>query len=305
VAERLVVAIIPAHDPDNRFASRLDALRRQVSRVVVVDDGSREEFHVTVRDHSVVVARQENKGIAAAINSGIRVALENWPDLDFFLTVDQDSELAEDYVRCALGSFDRATERGLCVGAICAEMFNEGQVRRWRTINEQHVTLQVAQSGMLFPRATFRRFGLFNESLFIDAVDTEYALRMGVSGWFVAIGDGCRLVHQVGELVPIRIFGHRLVAGGRARSFSYHSTMRRYYITRNRLVTYRKYFSVAPGWIIFDTVAEIRTLLLSMLFAQRRWAQFGAVILGLIDGLRGRMGKRESALWAAGVVGAP
>ena len=289
-----VVAVVPTFNPDAGFPARATALLRQVEMLIVVDDGSsgsREwETHLAAVP-SLVLVRQENRGIAAAINHGIELARDRCPELDFVLTVDQDSTLGEAYVQNATSTFARARDAGIPVGAICAGQFNDWQVTPRHSRDGFQATLEVAQSGLLIPATTLRDIGVFNEGFFIDCVDTEYALRMMRSGLWVVVGDACQMSHEVGTVLNLEILGRAISIRGKTLKFSYHSALRRYYISRNRVIMYRRYFWSDPIWNTRETIFETRTTLLSILFGPKKLNQALAVVLGIVDGAAGVAGK--------------
>jgi rhamnosyltransferase len=294
VSKSTIVAVVPAFNPDINFGHRMSALCEQVGFVVVVDDGSNGsgDWATGLRDlETVVFVRQDNEGIAAAINEGIRLALSHDPDIDYVLTVDQDSTICSGYVRNAERAYGDAIQSGVDVGAVCAEQFNDWWVTPRRSVCGVRTTLEVAQSGMLFPISTVGRFGVFDAGLFIDCVDTEYALRMLKSGAYVVMGEGCQMKHEVGETLEVRLAGRSINIFGRALKFSFHTAVRRYYISRNRLQVYRRYFWADPAWNLREILYESRAFILSMIFGPEKKQQALAVWLGLMDGARGTSGR--------------
>ena len=288
-----VAAVIPVHNPDSEFCSRVAETLRQVDFVVIVDDGSDDPNTLApfAGMEGVLVISQENAGIAAASNRGIELALAQDPGLAFILTVDQDSTLGEHYCRNAIATYDAAVEAGVRVGAVCAGQFNDWHVTIRNTFHGFDTTLEVAASGMFIPTETLRVHGDFDESLFIDCVDTEFVFRLLESGSLVVVGAGCQMLHEVGTVMPARVLGRAVKIGGRAVKFSYHSAIRRYYISRNRVVLYRKYFWSDPTWLLREWLRETRTTLLCVMFGPRKGQQLLGVLLGVFDGLIGNVGK--------------
>lgn len=288
------VAVVPVFNPDSNFHHRVERLLAQVSSVVVVDDGSDAESSWARGLEGigpVTIIRQENRGIAAALNVGINAVLSTSPQVRFVLTVDQDSDLGDSYVESAVRLFDKANAAGVATGAICAEQFNDWKVTTRRQIRGFPATLEVAQSGMVIPVSSFAKFGRFNEPLFIDCVDTEFVLRMQRVGYSVLVGAGCHMTHEVGRTIEVRVLGKPVKIRGENLKFSYHPALRRYYISRNRVELYRKYFWVDPVWNTREIIVESRTMLLSVLFGPDKRKQSLAFILGIVDGARGAFGK--------------
>jgi rhamnosyltransferase len=290
----VVVAVVPVHEPDGQLSTRLLRIAEQVEHVIVVDDGSRNtNWHRSlVGIDKCIIVTQQNRGIAAAVNAGVATAM-SLVDLTegFVLTVDQDTLLSSDYVSNALLEFRRQMLQGVPVGAICAEQFNDWFVPLRSRLGSKRFTLQAAQSGMLVPVSSIDQFGGFREDLFIDCVDTEFVLRMLRGHHVTVAGRGCRMEHEVGITSRARLFGIPLQWRGRHLRFSYHGPARRYYITRNRVLVYSKFFWEDPGLLLSDTLSELRTTIASLIFGPSRWLQAKAVFFGLLDGARNRSGR--------------
>lgn len=286
-----VIAVVPAYDPDGDFAQRIESLTDQVDRVIVVDDGSRLPVAGIAHLESVDVVRQDNAGIAAALNIGVRQALESYPDAVHVLTVDQDSLLRPEYVALVIKAAADADSAGVTVAAVAAGSHNGVAAASSGDVDGFPVALGVAQSGMLFPVSSLRRNGLFDDSLFIDAVETDWALRALRRGEHVVLAPSADMTHAVGDTYPITIAGRSLRLAGRERRYSYHSAIRRYYITRNRVLVHSRLAGVGASWVVRDTLAEARTLALCLAFGPHRRQQALGTIAGLIDGARGRRGR--------------
>jgi rhamnosyltransferase len=72
-----------------------------------------------------------------------------------------------------------------------------------------------------------------------------------------------------------------------------HSAARRYYMSRNRVVLYRKYFRRFPRWILQSMNESLRETAKCLLGEQDRARKLRSFLLGTWDGLTGRMGKRD------------
>lgn len=286
-----VVAVVPLHNPDAGVHERLERIGRQVAFLVVVDDGSDEPFVAADSQTDMSVIRQPNAGIARALNVGIRRALAARPSSGYVLTVDQDSLLDESFVAQSVRAFTAAQRDGVDVAATATERHNEKPAAFIGNIRGHRIALHVAQSGMVFSRQGLEQVGLFDDSLVIDVVETDWCLRARRLGKHVVLARGTSMEHPVGDVIPIRVGGQAITIAGRERTLSHHSALRRYYITRNRVLVYPRYRSVAAAWLLRDTVAEARTLVLSLLLGRDPAAQLFATIWGLVDGVVGRRGK--------------
>lgn len=76
-----VTAVIPAFNRERLIAQAIESVRAQrlaVAEILVVDDGSTDGTARVAESLGARVLRQENQGVAAARNAGIREAREEW-----------------------------------------------------------------------------------------------------------------------------------------------------------------------------------------------------------------------------------
>lgn len=73
-----ISVVIPAFNAETYIAEAIDSVARQdlqAAEIIVVDDGSTDGTSELVRGHqNVTLVRQDNAGVAAALNHGVRVA---------------------------------------------------------------------------------------------------------------------------------------------------------------------------------------------------------------------------------------
>ena len=87
--------------------------------------------------------------------------------------------------------------------------------------------------GALMKSETYQKLGPFEDQLFIDGVDTEYALRMRAAGYKI-VESNVVLNHSLGKMTPHTFAGRHIFVTN-------HNPQRRYFITRNRIVLLRRY----------------------------------------------------------------
>lgn len=295
-----VVAVITALNPPADLPRRAKSLRAEVDHVVVVDDGSgpdASDVFLELRRVGVEVLHHEaNSGIAAALNTGVRAALARGSEA--VLTLDQDSTLASGYVEKCLDSLRAASAAGRPVGFVCAQRMNGVDVPAQRGQNGIE-PYDPMQSGMLIPVTTFHRVGLFEEGLFIDAVDSEFTLRVRHAGLTVEFAEGTDLEHGLGEQTPKMLFGRTLTTHeGATAFFAAHSPLRLYYVTRNRLITNARYARRYPSWVLHRVVHDMVFAGRNVVFGPARWKSVKAIAYGLIDGIRRREGRATPRLTA-------
>lgn len=292
--EDCVVAIIAAHNPNSELVETIRALKCQVHSIIVVDDGSNKAARPVldaVNDAGATVIFQAgNTGIAAALNAGVSKAQKCW-NPDFFLTLDQDSIICSDYVDRALQTLKNAWASDINVGFITAESYSGNNVPVFLRQDQFVHGFDPMQSGFLVPKATFAEIGYFDESFFIDGVDSEFTMRARTAGFSVLIGNGCTIEHSLGQRSAATFLGRPILVVGRIISYNYHSPSRVYYICRNGAVLTKRYFRKNSRWVLLRLLEESKAHALRLAFSPDRGRLIQACMRGFRDAFSGRMGR--------------
>lgn len=299
-----ICAVVVSYHPAAELIENMAALLEQVDEVVIVDNGSgadAKELLERLGGHPKVnvIYNRENLGIAAALNIGVRhakAAGHQW-----VATFDQDSKVTPGMIVTMLQAYDTYPEKEKVASlsplyqnqstgqsATSRSKYSGGDVSRYAEV------LVVMTSGNLIKLSVFDAVGYFNESLFIDHVDSEFCLRCASRGYKILEVNDAMLLHCTGA--PIQ---HRFL--GKLRSTSNHSILRRYYIARNGIYVYKKFAFAYPLWVANDAYRFLKTMIMLVLFEADKRQKLAAIIRGVMHGLSGRMGKfngpsRDSSL---------
>lgn len=239
----------------------------------------------------------ENVGIAAALNLGIRRAIEE--GYGYVLLSDQDSLPSEGMVACLRSIAERLQAQGVRVGCVNPEYYDHNtdqafpfqvqlpgrwfycsaggaQAKPWLEI------LTGITSGSLVPIPVFAEVGLMREDYFIDYVDTEWCHRARHHGYRLYGTSATRLQHHLGEdSFPVWMLGWR--------AYSAYSPQRLYYRFRN-FVLILKLRYVSPRWKMRASWYWLGNAYAYTVFSPRRWQNLRMIMRGLWDGVRGRGG---------------
>lgn len=237
-----VAAIIVSYNPDNNLLDSVKLLINQVERIIIVDNGSESENKKNINlirnideKKIEVIFNEENLGIATALNIGVRLALKQ--GYKWVLTMDQDSKVSKNMVDKMLevyNSIDEKERRDIL------SIFPNFVDERIQSIEEnsdmenyEYVDADIT-SGNLLRAEVFDKVGFFDDSLFIDLVDTDFCMRLNERNIKMIKVRDAILYHSLGESQSVKsIFGKF--------NISNHSALRRYYMTRNRFYTWEKY----------------------------------------------------------------
>ena len=289
-----ICAVIVTFYPAAEIIENVAALLEQVDEVVIVDNGSGAEAKELLQRLNrypavSVIYNLDNLGIAAALNIGIRHAKA--AGHPWVATFDQDSKVTPGMIRSMLQTYDTYPEKGK-VASLSPRYQNQltGQIatNRSKPLRDERLryaeVLVVMTSGNLIKTSVFDSIGYFNESLFIDHVDSEFCLRCASRGYKILEVNEAILSHSTGA--PVQ---HRFL--GKLRSTSNHSILRRYYIARNGIYVYKKFAFTYPLWIANDAYRFLKALIMLVLFETDKRQKLAAIIKGIMHGLTAKMGK--------------
>lgn len=285
-----VCGVVISYKPSSDLLKNVQLALSQLAHVIIVDNTPTEDTPEVLnglgqRQSCTIIRNQRNLGIATALNIGIRHAMAS--GFVWVITLDQDSWMREGYVEEMLSTHRKAAEHTR-VGMLCPR-YEDARLGRVdaapRALNGE--VFICITSGAMIRSETFDLLGPMEDDFFIDSVDHEYCLRMRRAGLKIIECPGAILVHSLG-----RITEHALL--GRNFPTSNHSARRRYYITRNRLVLMRRYFSKDREWTVSDLKRMVKETAIVFLFERARLSKAKFMMLGFWDAAFNRLGPRVS-----------
>ena len=292
-----VCAVIVTYNPGPGLVRNVRAIAAQVAQVMMVDNGSgdagmRHVAEAATVSNAQVLPMGRNRGIAAALNAGIARAHDQ--GFAWVVTLDHDSTPEPGMVAGLLSTLAQAgDERIALVGPTLLDI--DARTRLQEAVEpgaeDAARPLTFMTSGCLTSVQCWQEIGGFREDMFIDYVDHEYCLRCASRGWRLR-QSAAVLNHKLGAMRT-----HRLV-GSLVFNASHHSVRRRYYITRNRLLTWRLYWSRYPRWVLADVRASAMELAKIVLAEQAKLRKLAAIGLGLCDALCRRTGERNYGVFS-------
>jgi rhamnosyltransferase len=304
-----IYAIVVTYLPEpTALRALLAALGKQVTSILIVDNTPQADARVESiisncpSENTRLIRLNRNLGIATALNTGIQAAIAAGADLILFS--DQDSLPDSNMVHELVLSIEALERTGHRVGAIgptytdrLTQVTFPFQAAIPRKLfyghavpTAQNPTVQVLTlitSGSLVPTAVLSDVGLMREELFIDYVDTEWCYRARSAGYELFGTLNARMSHQLGDQsLRVWYFGWR--------HESAYSALRMYYRTRN-YITLCRMRHVSATWKIRSAWYWMGLVYTQVLYGHARRATLRMVMLGICDGLRGRMGAYRSA----------
>jgi rhamnosyltransferase len=284
-----ICAVIVTYHPSFQMIGRLSDVLAQTQGLVVVDNGSKLDELDLMRQASHIhgfqlIENRENLGIAEALNQGVRWAKSN--GYPWVILFDQDSRITPDFVNQMFATWESHPDRDRVCSThpkyVDPETDVEPVVRR----ASDGGPVTSITSGALMPTWVFDKIGWFASEYFIDEVDTEYCYRIRAQGYLIADSRHAVLLHHAGNPKRLSMLGFNFGP-------THHSATRRYYMSRNRVVLYRKYLRIFPRWVLQSMNLSLRDTVKCFLAEENRALKFRNFLLGTWDGMIGKMGKRE------------
>lgn len=298
-----ILGLIVTYNPQPDFFVRLDSFYTQLKKIIMVDNGSKPDIHYLLRREArkrksslTIIYNQSNLGIATALNQGFRWALEH--GYHYIITFDQDSCPAPGMLPIMLKVLSSHVGDGNL--AIVAPMvmdpkaeFEAFYLRPKNRLLFERVSCKepvlenvtyVITSGSLYDLAAYQKIGPFRDDFFIDYVDTEYCLRAKEKGYKIIVACEAHLSYHQGNRQK-RIFWKR------DHFPTFHSPLRWYFSSRNRILMLRRYAIHFPHWLLYEMVASFYILIKMLLFETQKVEKLKAIFYGTLDGILGRMGK--------------
>ncbi len=296
-----VCGVLVTYHPDAEFTSRLAAMRRQLTAIVIVDNGSGDAAQTLLKtlaaDAAIeVVCEPQNRGVATALNIGLaRAAARGFA---WALLLDQDSRIDEDLLAGLLAVYRAFPDRHrlAVVGAGFRDFRGEPDATEHGAPPDSWEELDyVITSGSLVSLGIFARVGPFRDDFFIDYVDTEYCWRARALGFRVIKTRKHLMSHAIGK--PSR---HRLL--WMSKWTTNHPPDRRYYIARNFTILTREQARAQAGnalqgfagrWVFKSLGLVFKLAKRVVLYEDRRREKLFALGQGWYHGARGIAGPRR------------
>lgn len=289
VDKNSVCCIIVTYNIGRKFLGCFNAIKSQTEKVVIVDNGSDKETLKVLKELSSlefvhIIYNSDNMGIAYALNQGVKYAEAK--NYKWVLTMDNDSKATPSMVKNLLKTYEGLSEEEkLAVVSIFPKYVEEHLVdpedisqgmkkEAEENFGYKYITAEIT-SGNLLKTEIFRTVGYYAEKLFIDYVDIEFCLRLVSKNYKLIQSDSSTLLHNLGKSEIGKLLW---------RSFTYtnHSALRRYYITRNRIYVWKRYLTKVPKFVLNDIVFSFKDLFKVLAYEKERGKKLMMIFKGTV-----------------------
>jgi rhamnosyltransferase len=285
-----ICAVIVTYNPDQRLLINCNRLKKQVDLTIIVNNGPLNHIINDIIKHNSpqlkIICLDENIGLAAALNVGISYSQKYY---QWVITFDQDSIITNSFVKYLIETYDHYPNKDSL--AIVAPIYKDQTTGMLQSFSGQHLdknqlyahSMVTITSGNMIASKIFEKVGLFREDFFIDYIDFEFCLRCQKYGYKIIESTKACLLHNVGTPRQYKFLWKTPLA-------SNHNALRRYYITRNRIVVYKLYFNRYPLWVLNDIYIMLKEAIKILIYEKNSMSKYCWMLKGVRDALLNKMG---------------
>jgi GT2 family glycosyltransferase len=311
-----VACVVVAYNNGDNIVKLVESLLTQSERlgeIIVVDNASSDDTAKVVKDkfpQVTLLANASNTGVGGGYAQGMEYAHQKGYEWVWLLDGDSLPQataleelekafatLRETHPRIGiLASCPTNPLTGLrCDGFLRRDLFKT-LVREIPFCEDLHPVDAVISSGSLISREVIREVGLTRVDFFMDYVDTEYSLRVRRKGYEIYCVPASVIHHDMGTVPPSLSWFGRIVTRfiKRRDTRRIHPPWRYYYIMRNELYTFWHEFRDYKAVFYFVLFALLKLANMYLYKDDRKAQKIKYTLLGIRDGLRGKLGKTVS-----------
>lgn len=286
-----IAGTVIIYNCDESVLSNIDTYINFIEKLYVIDNSEtpdKELINILLTKYPEnkidYFANNDNLGIASALNMAANKAIKH--GFRWLLTMDQDSSFDKASINNLVNSFNHVPYIDRVAIVACNHYNPECSSRKENThgtnnLYNYYEAMMVITSGNLLNLEAYKDIGLFEEKLFIDCVDHDFCLRAKIKGYKIICFNNILLNHKIGKMQQTS-FGLKIKT---------HSSFRIYYITRNSLYLFSKYFRNYPLLICNRFIRLHGTLLRNILFGTNKATKIINIMKGINHFLINKYGK--------------
>jgi len=279
--ESVCAGIVSYNPCIERLEKNIEAVSALVDTVLIVDNGSQNANEIESladRNNCKYISFQKNEGIAFALNSIMKYALEH--GYSWCITLDQDSVVPDNLLTEAS---ELLNEKQLCLITTRILEKNSGETPDLGVTPDGNRFQEVPKcitSSTLTNTLIWKEVGGFDDRLFIDYVDYDYAVKCRKAGYKIIRLNNVFLNHEIGKSAMKRFLFFKVRVAN-------HSSFRKYYISRNIVIFIRRYRHYKGLIKPFSEVLRlVKLIVLIVLYEKGKSEKLKSSFRGIKDGLR-------------------
>jgi rhamnosyltransferase len=275
-----IAAVIVCYNPEpSRLKENIRHVYHQVDRLLIIDNNSPDypDYSQMISGtdfpgiKTELIRNNRNEGIAKSLNIAIGYCIRN--NYEWLLTLDQDSTCHNTMIRQLFSG--EVVEN---VAMLAPQIVDINIADNQNNSIKKRRTVTFITSGSVINVAIAQKIGGFDEKMFIDHVDNEFCLRLIVNGFRLVYKPEAKLYQELGRISMHNFLGSKVLTTN-------HLAFRRYYLYRNGIYIYKKYFRHFPAWVTRGIFSQFKTILLIILYEENKYEKLKCISRGMWDGL--------------------
>jgi rhamnosyltransferase len=283
-----IFGVVISYFPEQKHIENLIQTAKQVDKLIVVDNGSNknqldEIKKIASKSKNIeLIELGGNLGIDKATNIALKKYYKNFA---YVITLDQDSIMTDGMISRMLECYENSILSGKeKIGEIVPKILNQGHIENTSSTEWEMKEDFTIASGRIIPCKIFDDVGFMCEWTFIDGTEWDFSWRLKKQGYKSVRINSAEIVHSLGERHLHNFFGKQVAT-------SNHSHIRRYYIARNYLYLFFKYFSTTPKYTSLMIYYTLREYIKLILFEPEKGKKLKYTFMGIRDFLLRKKGK--------------
>lgn len=274
-----IAGIVTLYNPTDADIGNISTYIDDIDKLYIVDntEGNSNEARIPNNNKIKYMFRNENIGVAAALNVGANLATQE--GYEWLLTMDQDTTFKPGVIpkmKEIINSQDMSK-----IGIVTPWHKTKANIKK-PNVKHDNPT-DVMTSGNILNLEIFRKIGGFQEDFFIDGIDIEYCLKLHKNGYNILRINDLEIEHNLGDIFFRNIIIKKLLCTN-------HSYIRRYYIMRNNHYIYDMYKDY--NYKFCKSIINQRSNILAVvLFEKDKYRKLRNYLRGYIDYKKGIKGK--------------
>lgn len=275
-----IAAIVILYNPANEMFQNLLTYIDKVNKIYVIDNSDRKNRNYinNLKSYEKIYYFDNggNKGIAAALNVGARLAIRD--GYKWLLTMDQDSKATSNMIEVMENYICEHPDKSL--GIVAAYPLRPYEKHK-ALLKRKRNRYEVITSGNLVSVWAYQAIGGWDDKLFIDYVDTDFCLRMIKAGYSVVQCDDALLRHNLGNKkthLDCSFYLNR-------------NPERIYYMVRNGCYIIKSYRHLFPKHIDQFKKSIKKNIFFELLYGDRKLVKFHRIFRGYFDFRKGFYGE--------------
>ncbi|PAL14207.1 glycosyltransferase family 2 protein [Peribacillus simplex] len=276
----MILGSIITYNPDiNLLFDNIEAVINQVDKVIIIENDSNNKTEVITQikkkyENIEIIVNPQNVGVAGALNQALSYAESN--NFKWLLSLDQDSVCEEKFIYKYKNYLRECNTKEillLCPNIVDINVKNKNLVND----NIEEVDMAITSGSFLNVENSMKIGGFLNE-LFIDYVDFEFCLRGRGLNLKIFKLNNVNLYHRLGDIKEKNFLKYKIIVTN-------HSPFRRYYLYRNKIFIYKRYFNKNRRWVMRNIFSSFKTFFIIILYEDYKAENLKNIFRGIKDGL--------------------